>query len=130
VETNDDTITQEDAACGYKGLMVTECCFRTLKKTDIKMSPLCYWGPHRIEAHVKICASGLLIEQVAEFHCEPPRSRILHSLQELQISYFSTRRHRFFRRNQLTHLVRRILKSLQINRPRLIQDPEERPQDL
>jgi hypothetical protein len=27
LETNDDTISLEDAACGYKGLMVIERCF-------------------------------------------------------------------------------------------------------
>lgn len=130
VETNDDTITLEDAACGYKGLMVIERCFRALKRTRIKMSPLYHWAPRRIEAHVKICALALLIERVAELRCERPWSRILHGLQELQISYFSTSRHRFFRRNQLTHLVRSILKSLQINRPNLIQGLEEQPQDV
>jgi len=30
IETNDDTISLEDAACGYKGLMVIERCFRSL----------------------------------------------------------------------------------------------------
>jgi transposase len=127
VETNDDTITLEDAACGYKGLMVIERCFRALKKTRIKMSPLYHWAPRRIEAHVKICALALLIERVAELRCERPWGRILHELQELQISYFSTPRHRFYRRNQLTHRVRSILKSLQINRPNLIQGLEEQP---
>jgi hypothetical protein len=36
LETNDDTISLEDAACGYKGLMVIERCFRSLKRTQIK----------------------------------------------------------------------------------------------
>lgn len=35
IETNDDTISPEDAACGYNGLMVIERCFRSLKKTQI-----------------------------------------------------------------------------------------------
>jgi len=33
--TNDDTITLEDAASGYKSLLVIERCFRTLKSTQI-----------------------------------------------------------------------------------------------
>jgi len=130
VETNDDTITLEDAACGYKGLMVIERCFRALKKTRIKMSPLYHGVPRRIQAHVKICTLALLIERVAELGCERPWSRILHGLQELQISYFSTPRHRFFRCNPLTHRVRSILKSLQINRPNLVEGLEDQPQDL
>ena len=31
LETNDDTISLEDAASGYKGLMIIERCFRSLK---------------------------------------------------------------------------------------------------
>ena len=40
IETNDDTISLEDAACGYKGLMVIERCFRSLKRTQIRMTPM------------------------------------------------------------------------------------------
>jgi len=50
IETNDDTITLEDAACGYKGLMVIERCFRSMKRTQIKMCPMYHWVPRRIEA--------------------------------------------------------------------------------
>jgi len=60
--TNDDTISIEDAASGYKSLMVIERCFRTLKRTRIKMEPLHHWLPRRIETHVKICVLALLIE--------------------------------------------------------------------
>ena len=35
LQTNDDTITVEDAAAGYKGLLVIERAFRTLKNTKI-----------------------------------------------------------------------------------------------
>ena len=90
IETNDDTITLKDAASGYKGLMVIERCFRSLKKTRIKMSPIHHWVPRRIEAHVKIYVLALLIERLAEFRCEKPWSRIKRDLEELQVFYFST----------------------------------------
>src|SRR5208337_4972598 len=35
LQTNDDTSTVEDAAAGYKGLLVIERAFRTLKSTRI-----------------------------------------------------------------------------------------------
>jgi len=105
VETNDDTISLEDATCGYRGLMVIERCFGALKKTRIKMS---HFTIGRIEAHVKICTLTLLIERVAELRSDRPRSRIAHDLQEVQISYFSKSRHRFYRRNQLTDRVLRL----------------------
>jgi len=87
--TNDDTISLEDEACGYKGLMVIERCFRSLKRTQIKMSPLYHWVPRRIEAHVKICVLALLIERVAEISCGEMWSRIRCKLDKLQFQNFS-----------------------------------------
>jgi hypothetical protein len=66
IETNDDTISLEDAAMGYKGLMVIERCFRSLKRTQIKMTPMYHWLSRRIESHVKICVLALMIERLAE----------------------------------------------------------------
>jgi transposase len=125
IETNDDTISLEDAACGYKGLMVIERCFRSLKRTRIKMSPIHHWVPRRIEAHVKICVLALLIERLAELSCDKPWSRIKQDLEELQIFYFSTAEHRFFRTNELSARVRSILKSLNISPPNLVQGLEK-----
>lgn len=127
IETNDDTINLEDAANGYKGLMVIERCFRSLKRTRIKISPIHHWVPRRIEAHVKICVLALLIERLAELRCEKPWSRIKQDLEELQIFHFSTAEHRFFRRNELTGDVRNILKSLHIPPPKLVQRLEKLP---
>ncbi|MBC2710217.1 MAG: IS1634 family transposase [Desulfosarcina sp.] len=65
IETNDDTISLEDAARGYKGLMVIGRCFRSLKRTQIKMTPMYHWASRRIETHVKICVLALMIERSA-----------------------------------------------------------------
>lgn len=130
IETNDDTISLEDAACGYKGLMVIERCFRSLKRTRIKMSPVHHWVPRRIEAHVKICLLALLMERLAELRCEKPWSRIKQDLEELQISYFSTSEHTFYRTNEITSKVRSLLKSLNISPPKLIQGVEKQTQKL
>ena len=69
METNDDTISLEDAACGYKRMMIIERCFRSLKSTQIKMTPMYHWVSRRIEAHVRICVLAPLIERLAEFSC-------------------------------------------------------------
>ena len=61
IETNDDTISIEDAACAYKSLMVIERCFRSLKRSRIKMTPMYHWLSHRIEAHVKISVLSLFL---------------------------------------------------------------------
>ena len=120
LETNDDTISLEDAACGYKGLMVIERCFRSLKRTQIKMTPMFHWVPRRIEAHVKICVLALLIERVAEIRCGEPWSRIRHGLEQLQISHFRTKEYSFYRRNEILAKAHNILKQLNIPVPKLI----------
>jgi transposase len=105
--------------------MVIERCFRSLKRTRIKMSPVHHWVPRRIEAHIKICVLSLLIERLAELRCEKPWSRIKQDLEDLQIFYFSTAKHRFFRRNEIAGRVRSILKSLDISSPKLVQKLEK-----
>jgi transposase len=120
LETNDDTISMEDAASGYKGLMVIERCFRSLKRTQIKMSPMFHWVPRRIETHVRICVLALLIERVAEVACQQPWSQIRRQLQTLQVTEFFSLKHRFFRRNEMTPQVSQMLKTLDIAAPKSI----------
>ena len=120
LETNDDTISMQDAASGYKGLMVIERCFRSLKRTQIKMTPMFHWVPRRIETHVRICVLALLIERVAEIACQQPWSQIRRQLQKLQVTEFFSLKHRFFRRNELTPEVSQMLKTLDIAAPKSI----------
>lgn len=117
LETNDDTINLEDAACGYKGLMIIERCFRSLKRTQIKMSPMYHWLPRRIEAHVRICVLSLLIERVAELSCKKPWPQIRQILEGLQVSEFQTPTHGFFKLNEASEPVRDTLKMLGIPLP-------------
>jgi transposase len=120
LETNDDTISMQDAATGYKGLMVIERCFRSLKRTQIKMSPMFHWVPRRIETHVRICVLALLIERVAEIACQQPWSQIRRQLRNLQVTEFFSLKYRFFRRNELTPKVSQMLKALDITAPKSI----------
>ena len=117
VQTNDDTLTPEDAACGYKALLVIERCFRSLKKTRIRMTPMYHWLPRRIEAHVKICVLALLIERVAERSVGRPWAHIREALRSLQASEFRTNSHRFFQRNQPSRKASSVFKSLGIQLP-------------
>jgi transposase len=88
IETNDDSISLEDAACGYKSLMVIERCFRSLKRTQIKITPMYDWASRRIETHVKICVLVLQIERVAEISCGKSWYRIKRALETLQGTEF------------------------------------------
>jgi transposase len=117
LETNDDTISLKDAACGYKGLMIIERCFRSLKRTQIKMSPMYHWLTRRIETHVRICVLALLIERVAEIACQKPWHQISTILEGLQASEFVTPTHRFFKLNEASEPLKDTLKMLGIPLP-------------
>jgi hypothetical protein len=117
IETNDDTISLEDAACGYKGLMVIERCFRSLKRTQIRMTPMYHWASRRIEAHVKICVLSLLIERIAELQCGQPWHRIRQSLERLQVTEFFDLNHRVLMRNELASDTRKAFNLLKIKPP-------------
>jgi transposase len=125
IETNDDTISLEDAACGYKGLMVIERCFRSLKKTQIKMTPMYHWVPRRIETHVRLCVLALLIERVAELSCGKPWRQIREALERLQVTKFENSSHRFLHRNEIDPETTNILKSLNISTPKQVLEIEK-----
>lgn len=120
LETNDDTISLEDAACGYKSLMVIERCFRSLKRTQIKLTPMYHWASRRIEAHVKICVLALLIQRVAELECGMPWNQIRRELDGLQITNFYNLNFRVLMRNKLSAKIRNILKQLKISLPKKV----------
>jgi len=127
LETNDDTISLEDAARGYKGLMVIERCFRSLKRTQIKMMPMYHWATRRIEAHVKICVLSLLIERIAELSCGKPWHRIRGALDELQVTEFFNLNNRVLMRNELPSKTHNTLKLLKIKPPKQVIGLEKRP---
>jgi transposase len=130
IETNDDTISLEDAARGYKGLMVIERCFRSLKRTQIKMTPMYHWASRRIEAHVKICVLALMIERIAERQCGMPWNKILRTLEALQVTEFFKLNHRVLMRNELPPGARNIYKSLKITTPKQVIHLEEQGENL
>ena len=126
LETNDDTISLEDAACGYKGLMVIERCFRSLKRTQIKLTPMYHWLSRRIESHVRICVLALLIERIAELSCGKPWHQIRRDLETVQVSIFFNSSHSFDCRNELSPAAINIFKSLNIQAPNQVLRVEKR----
>jgi transposase len=120
LQTNDDTISLEDAACGYRSLLVIERCFRSLKKTQIRMAPMYHWLQRRIESHVRICVMALLIQRVAEIECKATWGQIRHSLETLQATEFFSINHRIFRRNEISLEVSSLLEKLKIPVPKAV----------
>jgi len=128
LETNDDTISLEDAARGYKSLMVIERCFRSLKRTQIIIMPMYHWASRRIEAHVKICVLALLIERIAELSCNKSWHQIRYALDDLQVTEIFNLNHRVLMRNELSAKTRNIFKLLKIKPPKQVVELETNPQ--
>ena len=120
-------ISLEDAACGYKGLMVIERCFRSLKRTQIKMMPMYHWASRRIEAHVKICVLALLIERIAELQCGKPWHQIRRALERLQVTEFFDLNHRVLMRNELPSETRKTFNLLKIKAPPQVIQLDKQP---
>ena len=128
IETNDDTISLEDAARGYKGLLVIERCFRSMKRTQIKMTPMYHWLSRRIESHVKICVLALMIERLAERACAKSWHQIRRTLDALQVTKLFNLNQRVHLRNELSADTRNALKKLNIKPPKQLLYLENIPQ--
>ncbi|VBB44872.1 hypothetical protein TRIP_B350052 [uncultured Desulfatiglans sp.] len=97
--TNDDTLQAEDAATGYKNLLIIEPCFRTMKSTQTHMTPMYHRLPRRIQGRIKICFLALLLQRVAELMTGKTWGTPHHALAQFQTTEFEIRSHLFFRRN-------------------------------
>jgi len=120
IQTNDDSLSFEDAARGYRALLVIERCFRSLKRTQVKLTPMYHWTAKRIETHVKICVLALLVERVAEIFCKESWARIRGKLLTLQASEYRSQNFNFFQRNKANSALSETLKNLEIQLPKQV----------
>jgi len=86
--TNDDTLSVEDVALGYKQLARVEESWRTLK-TGLKIRPVFHWAPHRIRAHITLNVLALLIGRIAELACEDTWRNIRDDLKRVKLAQLS-----------------------------------------
>ncbi|MGH8510508.1 MAG: IS1634 family transposase, partial [Gammaproteobacteria bacterium] len=85
VHSNDDTLTAEDLALGYKQLQRVEEAWRTLK-TGLRLRPVFHWAVHRIHAHVFITVLALLLERMAEAACADTWRNIRNDLKRIKLA--------------------------------------------
>jgi hypothetical protein len=85
VHSNDDSLSAEDMALGYKQLQRVENAWRLLK-TGIRMRPIFHWTPHRISAHVSLCMLALLLERIAENACGDTWRNIRDDLRQVKLA--------------------------------------------
>jgi transposase len=116
VTSNDDTLTAEDLAQGYKQLLRVEQCWRQLK-SGLRLRPVFHWRPWRIQAHVSITVLGLLIERIAEIRCEDTWRNIVDQLKTLKVVEYERDGVKVRQTTEPRPEVERLLKRLQVPAP-------------
>lgn len=120
LQTNDDTLALEDAATGYKNLMIIERCFRTMKRAQIQLEPVHHRRTVRITAHVKICVMALLIQRAIERLTGQTWFKMRPILRTLQATRFHAHSHDFVQRTEIGKDLGKLLGDLQIPLPKRI----------
>jgi hypothetical protein len=129
VASNDDTLSADDLALGYKQLMRVEECWRTMK-SGLRMRPVYHWLPHRIEAHVKLCVLALLLERVAEIRGGDTWRNLVAQLDTIKVVEYLRAGARVRQTTQLRPNVSAILRKLGVpNPPKLHRVEEAAPQN-
>ena len=88
VHSNDDTLSAEDMALGYKQLMRVEQAWRQLKSV-LRMRPVYHWAPHRIHAHIFLTVLGLLLQRMAEEACGDTWRNLSDDLKQIKLAQLS-----------------------------------------
>jgi hypothetical protein len=126
VISNDDTLSAEDIALGYKGGWIIESCFRRMKQTGLQVRPMFHWTPRRIEAHVKLCVLALQMQRAAEIRCQLPWAQIAHALGRLKAVRYRCESRTIVQRSKITAELSALLKTLKISAPKqvlLVEEP-------
>ena len=120
VITNDDTLSAEDVALGYKGGWIIEACFRRMKQTGLEVRPMFHWTPRRIEAHVRLCILALQMQRAAEIRCMLAWPRIAHELAALKAVRYRAGGRTIVQRTKIADSLGGILKKLGVSIPKQV----------
>jgi hypothetical protein len=124
VTSNDDTLTAEDLALGYKQLMRVEECWRTMK-SGLRMRPVYHWAPHRIEAHIKLCVLALLLERIAEIRGADTWRNLVAKLDTIKVVEYTRGPARVRQTTELRGEVATLIKALGVPLPPRLHAIEE-----
>jgi transposase len=116
VTSNDDTLTAEDLALGYKQLLRVEQCWRTMK-SGLRMRPVFHYRPWRIHAHVSICVLALLLERIAEIRTGDTWRNVLRVLNTLKVVEYDRGDVRVRQTTEPTTAVITLLNKLRVAAP-------------
>jgi transposase len=117
--TNDETLSAEDVALGYKQLLRVEASFRRLKH-GIDIRPMYHRRRERIIAHVFISVLALLLERIGELRTGESWPRVRHALEGIAAVLFQSPSHRILQTTRPNPQVLKYLSSLKIPPPRQV----------
>jgi Transposase DDE domain len=116
ITSNDDTLTVEDLALGYKQLLRVEQCWRQLK-SGLRMRPVFHWRPWRIQAHVTISVLALLLERVAELRGGDTWRNLVAQLDTIKVVEYDRGETRVQQTSELRSQVEALLVKLGVPQP-------------
>jgi transposase len=116
ITSNDDTLTPEDLALGYKQLLRVEECWRQLK-SGLKMRPVFHYRPWRIQAHVSIAVLALLLERIAEIRTGETWRNLAARLEKIQVVEYDHNEARIRQTTEVRPEAEELLRKLKVALP-------------
>ena len=126
ITSNDDTLTAEDLALGYKQLLRVEQCWRQMK-SGLRMRPVFHYRPWRIQAHVTISVLALLLERVAEIRVGDTWRNIAARLETIQVVEYDRGEARIRQTTEVRPEVEALLRKLRVAPPPKLHSVESAP---
>ncbi len=121
VHGNDDTLSAEDLALGYKQLYRVEQSWRQLK-SEPRLRPVHHRVARRIHAHIALAVIALLLERLAEHTCGDTWRNIRDDLKQIKLVRLSGPNGDLLQVTEPRPNAFKRLKSLQIKPPPPILD--------
>jgi transposase len=116
ITSNDDTLTAEDLALGYKQLLRVEQCWRQLK-SGLRMRPVFHHRPWRIQAHVTISVLALLLERIAEIRAGDTWRNLRAELEHVKVVEYDRAAARVQQTTELRPQTAALLERLRLQPP-------------
>jgi hypothetical protein len=113
---NDDSLSAEDMALGYKQLQRVEQAWHTLK-SGLRLRPVFHWAPHRIHAHVALTVLALLLERTAEHACGDTWRNIRDDVKQIKLAQLLSPNGTVWQVTEPSPAAAKRLKALQLKPP-------------
>ncbi len=116
ITSNDDTLSAEDLALGYKQLLRVEQCWRSLK-SGLRMRPVFHYRPWRIHAHISISVLALLLERILEIRAGDTWRNVRAQLDAIKVIEYERGEARIQQTTELSPSLEALLRKLKVSPP-------------